>query len=510
MNVDRLTSPVDCRFFGKPRMSGHCEAPVLLPKPQRILRCQLALYLIMAFSPSAPASDAFATKPEVPPIAGAPMLNGPNADYCKEHPVDSPIALFEAVERALCESPKTRSSWAGIKAAAAGLGMSKSAYLPTIEANGRYLYEHDDTQTLDTPRLHTNYARPVNEETLSLGWVLYDFGARSAAIDNSKALLLAAQANHDATLQAIFANTAKDYFSAQAANASVLSKLRIETASHVNYDSANALVAKGVAPVTDALQAETALAQAVFERARAEGELRKALGALAVDMSVSPDEAISLPELDSGALPDTTFVQAVHDLLEQAKESHPKVVAAAAQWQAALANVHVVRARGLPTLSLVGSTDGSSQPVSASLGQPELPAQTRENYVGVKIEIPLFDGFNRQYQVHQAEAEAEIQEQGMRDTQQQVAISLWTSVQDLQTDTDNLRNTDRVLQSARKAFDAAQHRYQSGVGTIVDLLNAQAMLSTSEQQWIQAQLDWRTVRLHLAASLGTLGMWALE
>jgi outer membrane protein len=147
---------------------------------------------------------------------------------------------------------------------------------------------------------------------------------------------------------------------------------------------------------------------------------------------------------------------------------------------------------------------------SASLGQPELPALTKENYIGVKIEIPLFEGFNRDYQVRQAEAQADMQEQGLRDSQQQVAISVWSSVQELQSDTENMRNTDVVLQSARQAFDAAQHRYQSGVGNILEILNAQSTLSASEQQWIRAQLDWRTARLQLAASLGTLGMWAVE
>jgi outer membrane protein len=103
-----------------------------------------------------------------------------------------------------------------------------------------------------------------------------------------------------------------------------------------------------------------------------------------------------------------------------------------------------------------------------------------------------------------------MQEQGLRDAQQQVAVTVWLSVQTLQTDTENLRNTDVVLQSAMQAFGAAQHRYQSGVGNILELLSAQSTLAASEQQSIQAQLDWRTARLQLAASLGRLGMWAIE
>lgn len=204
------------------------------------------------------------------------------------------------------------------------------------------------------------------------------------------------------------------------------------------------------------------------------------------------------------------FARAVHDLLENARLAHPKVLAAAAQWQAALENVHFARSRGRPVIRLVGESDRTNQPVSASLGEPELPAQTRENYIGIKIEIPLFDGFSRRSQIRQAEAQARMQEQELRDTEQQVAISVWSSVQALRTDTDNLHNTDVVLQSAKETLEAAQHRYRSGVGDMLEVLSAQKTLAMSEQQWIQARLDWRTARLQLAASMGILGMWAIE
>jgi outer membrane protein len=470
----------------------------------------LAITLFIATTRTAISGDFFGTDVQVPKNPAAPMLAGANADDCRRQPVSSPLVLFDAIERALCESPKTRSAWAEIKVAAANLGISKSAYLPTLNGSVTYAYQHNVTEVSDEPQLESNYAKFVNEESLTLGWVLYDFGARSAAVRNSHQLLLAAQANHDVTLQSLFASTSKDYFSAQAAHANVLSKRRIEEVARDSLDAATARVAKGVAAVTDQLQANTAYAQAVYERAKAEGELRTTIGALAIDMSLSPDEALNLPEPDAGALPDTNFVRAVHDLLEDAQQTHPKVLAAAAQWQAALANIRFVRARGLPVVRLVGEADRSNQPVSASLGQPELPALSKENYIGLKIEIPLFDGINRDYQIRQAEAQADTQEQGLRDAQQQVAVGVWSSVQALRTDTDNLRNTDVVLQNARQAFDAAQHRYRSGVGNILETLNAQSTLSAAEQQWIQAQLDWRTARLQFAASLGALGMWAIE
>ena len=74
----------------------------------------------------------------------------------------------------------------------------------------------------------------------------------------------------------------------------------------------------------------------------------------------------------------------------------------------------------------------------------------------------------------------------------------------------NLRNTATISQSANEAFEASQQRYSSGVGNILELLSAQTTLAGAEQLRIQAQADWRTARLQLAASLGKLGMWAVK
>jgi hypothetical protein len=100
------------------------------------------------------------------------------------------------------------------------------------------------------------------------------------------------------------------------------------------------------------------------------------------------------------------------------------------------------------------------------LGQSELPALSKENYIGVEIQIPIFDGLSRRSEIHQAQAQAEMKRQEMREAEQQVTIDIWSSVQTLQTDTENLRNTNMVMQSARDAYEASEERYRSGVGNM--------------------------------------------
>ena len=421
-----------------------------------------------------------------------------------------PLDLMTAIDRALCANPKTGLAWANIKAAAAAVGVSKSAYLPTLSASSQYMRQHVRTSVEEQAGLDSSYTEGVNSEALSLSWVLYDFGARSADVDNSRALLDAARFSDDVALQSEFATVAQDYYAAQSAAANVDATRDMEQAAARSLDAASVRVARGVAPISDQLQADTAHAQAAYQKSKADDDYRTAVGTLAIDMNLPPDTVLELPKLDSDRMPLKETGTVIHDLIAEALSSHPSVKVAEAQWQAALAKIRSIRAQGLPTLSAVGQFSYSDQPISASLGQPELPAATRDGYVGVKLSIPLFEGFGRSYQLRQAQAQAEAQDDTLRDVKQQVAVAVWSSYQSLQAATDNMHSSQTVLHCAHDAFEASQHRYESGVGSVVELLSVQSALSAAQQQDTQAQADWQTARIRLAESLGTLKPLAAE
>jgi outer membrane protein len=392
-----------------------------------------------------------------------------------------------------------------VKSAAAVVGQSEAAYLPSVTGTAQYTREHVSTDVRDSPTLNSTFTDHATEGTAALTWLLIDFGGRSATLNSSRLLLSAARASQDQELQNAFANVAKDYFTASVADAKVESTHRIEAAATQTLEAATARVAKGVAAITDQLQANTAHAQAAYERAKAENDRRAALGTLAIEINVPPDESFSVQKSDLEPLPELRFTHSVQDhLVEDAIRTSPRVVSADAQWKAALARTREVRAAGLPTLSMVGQMNYSTRPVSASLGQEEQPAKTRDNYIGLKLSVPLFEGFSRTYQVREAEAQSEAQEQTLRDIKRTVAVAVWSSYQTLQSDTDNLRNTDTVVQSARESFTAVEQRYQLGVGNILELLDSQNRLANAEQQFIQAQFEWRNARIQLALSVGRL------
>ncbi|CAB3975409.1 Fis family transcriptional regulator [Burkholderia cenocepacia] len=223
-------------------------------------------------------------------------------------------------------------------------------------------------------------------------------------------------------------------------------------------------------------------------------------------MGLDPIAPVLVPSVTAAPLPDREWNESVAQLIDDAKRTHPRVRAAQAQFEAALAKVDQTRAAGLPSVNLVGKYSRNNQPASLGLGIPTYQATGHDAYIGVQVSIPFFEGSGRHYQIMQAKAEAERQQDLLDDAREQVALDVWTAWQALRTASANVTQSKTLLAIARRAFDAAQHRYRSGVGTILELLNTQTALANAQQKRIQALANWHSARILLASRLGRLTM----
>jgi outer membrane protein len=413
------------------------------------------------------------------------------------------LQLGEAVNRALCANPKTRQAWAGVKARAAALGTARAAYLPTISANLQGVREHSVISIDGHPSLGSDTTANVHSESVSLNWLLFDFGGRAAAVKQAEASLEALRATQDATLQDVFAATTKAYYEARTAREAFEAASEIETMTRDSMVAAQARVDKGIAPVSDALQAQTQYEQAVLARTRAERDAHIAVGKLASEMNLDPDTPLSVAPA-TGEIASAGFSDSIGRLIGEVKAVHPSVRAAQANYDAALAKVALTRSQGLPTATLMGRYSRNGQPQSMGLGLPSYPASGRDAYIGVQITIPLFEGFGRHYRVTEAQAQVELQSDVLDEVRQQVALDVWCSYQTLTSATLNTKNTANLLDIALRAWDAAKHRYDAGVGNILELTGTQAALANAKFRRIEARGEWDIARVDLAAKLGVL------
>jgi len=445
-------------------------------------------------------------------VAGNMLDADDDSDPCVFGPPAQPLELPEAVERALCNNPQTRAAWAGAKVQTAQVGVARSAYLPAVGATLAYSKQKNITRYGDSRYAPLNSeAKPtLTSGSLKMSQVLTDFGLRSANLDQALALLDAANASHDAALQIAFVNAAQAYFDTQTAQAVLEASREAEHAARESFNAAAAKYKAGIGALTDQLQAQVAYSKASLERVSAEGELKNAQGTLATAMGLSATTNLVLPRRREG-LPDTAFVKPADELIEEAKQHHPTLLAAQAEVTAARAKIAATRAEGRPTVTLtaeLGRTEQENQP--PAVGYAPTDISNRNNSLGIQMNIPLFEGFGRNYRTQTAQGQAEIKAAELSRLEQQISLEVWKSYQSLRTENENMKAADVLVSSARQSFLVAQGRFKAGVGNILELLSAQSAVAGAEQQRIKSISNWHTARLKLAANIGKLGLWAIR
>ena len=472
----------------------------------------LALVFAAALSTSAAAAgiDPFGTAGKVSRTRTSAMLGEAVADPCQFGPVGSPIGLVEVVERALCHNPKTREAWANAKVQAAGLGVRQSAYLPSVSAGLGYGKQKTSTSyTAPFDVLDSQNNPTMRSGSLKMSWALFDFGQRSSYVDQARALLGAANANHDATLQVAFVDAAQAYFDTLTALATVNAKRKAEMAAKESFQAAAAKYKAGVGGLTDQLQASTAYSQAQLETVVAEGELKNALGNLAIAMGLDVYTPLALAKPDE-ALPSTDFVRPIEDLIEEARANHPALIASRAAVKSAEANVAAMRAEGRPTISLASELTRSDQfGQQPAVGYPNTDVSSTNKSIAIQMNAPLFEGFGRTYKVRTAQGQVEAKQAEYAQIEQQVVMEVWKNYQSLTAETEGLKVAAELVDNAHESFNVARGRYKAGVGNIVELLNVQSALANAEQQRIKTMSNWHRARLKLAASIGRIGLWAI-
>lgn len=428
---------------------------------------------------------------------------------CADTLPDWPLALLDVVEQALCNNPKTSEVWASARAQAEQVGVQRADYLPKVNLVSGISKIHNEVTNSRFSFLDQDNRILSRAHSLRLTWLVADFGQRSAKMSQAEALLDAANALHDAALQEVFNSAAQAYFDHLSTQAMLGAFEESEKVAKESLAAATAKFKAGVGLLTDQLQAQTAYAQARLERTKAEGDVNNAHGTLASAMGVVANTRFTVKSR-SDQLEKTDFVTTADQMIQEAIESHPSIIAAKAKLRASKENIQAVSAEGLPTLSFnaeISRTDQLGQ--SQLAGIPASDVYTDNSSVGLQVNVPLFEGFARKHQVQSAEAELQVRAAEVKRVTQQVTLDVWKSYHALISERESLRAAEELVANSKEAFAVAQGRYNAGVGNIIELLNAQNAWSNAKQQNIKSLSAWRTARLKLAASMGRVGLWAI-
>lgn len=422
-----------------------------------------------------------------------------NAQSGAPYPADpSPLlSLPTAIHLTLCHNPQVRASWSAVAQQAAQLGQARSAYLPQLSAGAARQRSRVGYSGVIVPTQTTWATR----QHAIVSWRLWDFGARGARVDAAQSQLQAALRSQDTTARQVLGDVLQAYGEAQAARARMLTQRSLLPLAERGVLAAERRKSGGAGSANDQLQAATALARTNLELSRSQGELDKAHARLAYLTGLPPgtayrtEAAEPLPEPGSpapGDDPHQLLARSLDEWLAQASQSHPAIQSARAQWQAAQASLKAVQSEGLPTLdfSLAHYRNG----------RPDMTltdSRSRENVVGLTLNIPLFDGFAHSYKVRAAQALVEQKAAELQATEQQALQDIVQLHAEARAALNNLQAARSLFAVSSDAAASSQRQYEMGAADIVQLNQSLGNLQQAQLELARGRTDWNRARLRL-------------
>ena len=406
-------------------------------------------------------------------------------------------SLAELSEHALRERSESRAAWLGIQAEAARLDAAEAANWPTLTGQFNFTQSRSlSSSGAPAPTLH-RYG-----PNLSLAYVLYDFGVRSASIDAQRYQLVASLLNSNRALQDVIAEVEAAYYALLGVRAQVDALTQLEIALRASLDAAEARLQGGLVSRADQLRAraalvETQLARQTAERdqAKAEAALKQAAGIeqtrpLVLDWKTTPPAVLEAADL-------------LAELLAEAQRQRPDLHALQAAAASARFEAERARAARWPSLSL-----GANSGRTFFLEDERTPSTTYS--VGVNLSVPLFDGGRLAAEARAAERDAERLQAEVETQRSQVARAVTDAYHDVRNAQVQRDGVVVQFDSASESARAAEARYTAGVGSLLELLTAQAALARARQAQAQADSDWLAAFSRLNHALGRLPAAAPE
>jgi len=111
--------------------------------------------------------------------------------------------------------------------------------------------------------------------------------------------------------------------------------------------------------------------------------------------------------------------------------------------------------------------------------------------VGVNVGIPVFNGFLFTARAREASLRAQATQERLRDIRDRISRDVRTSWLNAKTSFDRLSVTQQLLEQANLALNLAQSRYKLGLGSIVELSQAQLQQTQAQIANVQAGYDYR-------------------
>jgi len=257
-------------------------------------------------------------------------------------------------------------------------------------------------------------------------------------------------------------------------------------------DQVKALTDSKLKSALDLSFARVNLAEAKLELANAHNDVRSAMAEFSAALGFQTQGDFQLAEEPLSP----NLSQDLNDLIVEAIRKRPELASLRAEVGAAEHFARAEKDLSLPTISTAGSF--GYIPVHQSALTDRYAA------IGINVNIPIFNG--RLFLARQTEAElrARAAAQNVKDFENRVARDVRVAYLNAVNAYERLGLTAQLLDQAKLALNLAQSRYDLGLGSIVELSQAQLNETSAELVSTRAKYDYQARRAVLAYQTGTI------
>jgi outer membrane protein len=418
----------------------------------------------------------------------------------------SSLTLDQAVKKALAGNPRMSAAESQVAASEARLAGVRSGLFPKLDASeefsrtnnpvgafsaklnqGAFTRSDFDPSVLNSPNALNNFAT-----TFSVTLPLFDsgqtwIGLSQAGLGKRAAAMAAAR-----TRQEVIAETVIAYAGVQVAfeNLRVVEQALDTARAHLKL--VRTRLESGLVVKSDLLRAEVRVAELEQAHLDAQSQVEIAAAALNAAMGFPVDMTFRL----------TTPLEAAPQVEEalgvwtgRALEKRPDLEQARYRAKMAEEEVSKSKAAHLPSVNLLGNYQINSEDLSDSA----------ESYgVGAMVRFNLFSGYNLQAKVE--EATSGLRHAQAMERQMEIAVTVETKQAFLQAQSSwqRIQVAQAAVSQAEEGLRIIRNRYENGLYTIVNLLDAEVALQQARTNHVRALHDYTVARVRLMLAAGVL------
>lgn len=411
------------------------------------------------------------------------------------------LGLTEAIILGLQQNQQLRVAAFEVAVARAQLAQAKAATSGSINAQATYtrvkesgattipFLSHGELHTITIPAPSPN----LYDVRLVLQYPLYTGGRLEAQIALAEANVKGAEATLERVKQQIIFGIKQAYYQLLLAQSGMEVAERSIAQATETLRVARARVAAGVSPRFDEVQAEVALANARQSQVRARNAIAQATQALNALLNLPLDTPLVLKD-QLAVEPVRTPLDA---LVGKALDTRPELAEVRARQAAAQAGIQIAQSGGKPALGLnavtnYSNTGGLFAGTTGSLNWSITFAAT----------LNLYDGGITQERIKEAQLRLDQLKAMEAQQRQSIELDVRQAYLNLQSAREELTGADALIAQAHEALRIANVRFQSGVGTNLEVLSAQTAASQAEAGRAQTLFTYNVARAALERAVG--------